>query len=74
MAARLTQLDILNLLKILDNEPVEEHFARKLASRGLCLIDGDEVFVTVQGKAALKKAGIDHSKMKAFGHRLEKDE
>lgn len=70
MAARLTQLDVLNLLKILDDEPVEERHAEKLVKRGLCRVEGREVFVTAKGEEALKKAGADHAKMKAFGKTL----
>jgi hypothetical protein len=65
VATRLTQLDILSLLTILDNKPVEEHVAKKLVTRGLCYTEGPEVFVTIQGQNALKKAGVDHTKMKS---------
>ena len=70
MAARLPQLDVLNLLRIMDDEPVEERHAKKLVSRGLCYTEGREVFVTVQGQNTLKKMGIDHEKMKGFGKSL----
>jgi hypothetical protein len=70
MAVKLTQLDILNLLKVLDDKPIEQHFAEKLTKRGLCRIEGDQVFVSAQGTAALKKVGIDHSQMKTFGQSL----
>lgn len=52
---KLSPLESLHLFKIEQNEPIEEKHAHSLVKRGLAYIQGNEVFVSDEGRAAFRR-------------------